>query len=196
MNFDKEKKDCLNRIDKSKKGSVDKEIRQLVDCINSLSDYYTTSSCSGRILLIIIPKSGKKCDVDFLLASHDKVNFKEIKACLENIPEQDLWFRQESMILHVACRTIEDAQKILDLSTLAGFKHSGIITTKKKIIVEIIGSEQFDTIIAKHGNVFVSDEHLRLLVSEANKKLEINSRKIKKFYERIESLKAQMAQTS
>ncbi len=189
MNFNKEKKDCLNRIDKSKKGLIDKKIKQLVDLINSLKDYYTTSSCSGRILLIIIPKSGKKCDVDFLLASHDKVSFKEIKACLENIPKQDLWFRQESMILHVACRTIEDAQKILDLSTLAGFKHSGIITTRKKIVVEIIGSDQFDTIIAKHGKVFVSDEHLRLLVDEANKKLEINSRKIKRFYNLVKDIK-------
>ena len=78
------------------------------------------------------PKSGKKCDVDFLFESHDKVSFKEIKACLKNIPEQDLWFRQESMILHVACRTIENAQKILDISNEAGFKHSGIITTNSE----------------------------------------------------------------
>jgi len=196
MKFDKEKKDCLNKIDKSKKGLVDKEIKQLVDHINSLPDYYTTSSCSGRILLIKRPKSGKKCDVEFLFSKHGKVDFNEIKNKLKNTPEEDLWFRQESMILHVACRTIENAQKILDLSTLAGFKHSGIITTRKKIVVEIIGSDQFDTIIAKHGKVFVSDEHLRLLVSEANKKLGINSRKIKKFYELIESLKAQMSRPS
>lgn len=196
MNFEKEKKDCLNKIDKSKKGSIDKRIKELVDLINSLKDYYTTSSCSGRILLIKKPKSGKKCDVDFLFASHNKVSSEEIKSYLKNIPEQDLWFRQESMILHVACRTIENAQKILDLSNRTGFKHSGIITTRKKIVVEIIGSEQFDTIIAKHGKVFVGDKYLRLLVDEANKKLEINSRKIKKFYKLVESLKVQMAQPS
>ena len=189
MDFEKEKKGCLSKIDKSKKGSIDNKIKKLVDYINSLPNYYTTSSCSGRILLIIRPKSGKKCDVNFLLASHDKVSFKEIKLCLENIPEQDLWFRQESMILHVACRTIEYAQKILDLSTLAGFKHSGIITTRKKIVVEIIGSEQFDTIIAKHGKLFISDEYLRLLINEANSKLEINSRKIKKFYNLVKNIK-------
>ena len=196
MNFEKEKKDCLGKIDKSKKGSIDKKIKNLVELINSLKNYYTTSSCSGRILLIIRPKSGKKCDVDFLFESHNKVSFKEVKVCLESIPEQDLWFRQESMILHISCRTIENAQKILDLSTLAGFKHSGIITTRKKIVVETIGSEQFDTIITKHGRVFVSDEHLRLLVNEANKKLEINSRKIKRFYELVKDFKVQMAQSS
>ncbi len=189
MKFEKEKKDCLSKIDKSKKGSIDKKIKKLVELINLLKDYYTTSSCSGRILLIKRPKSGKKCDVGFLFESHNKVSFEEIKVCLKNIPEQDLWFRQESMILHVACRTIENAQKILDISSMAGFKHSGIITTRKKIVVEIIGSEQFDTIIAKHGKLFVGDEYLRLLVNEANKKLGINSRKIKKFYDLIKSLK-------
>ncbi len=196
MNFEKEKKDCLNKIDKSKKGSIDKKIKELVDLINSLKDYYTTSSCSGRILLIKRPKSGKKCDVDFLFESHNKVSFEEVKSYLKNIPKQDLWFRQESMILHVVCRTIENAQKILDLSNRIGFKHSGIITTRKKIVVEIIGSEQFDTIIAKHGKVFVGDEYLRLLVDEADKKLEINNRKIKRFYGLIKSLKGQMAQLS
>ncbi len=71
MNFEKEKKDCLSKIDKSKKGSIDKKIKELVDLINSLKDYYTTSSCSGRILLIKRPKSGKKCDVDFLFEESD-----------------------------------------------------------------------------------------------------------------------------
>jgi len=196
MKFDKEKKDCLNKVDRSKKGSIDKKIKELVDLINSLKNYYTTSSCSGRILLIKRPKSGKKCDVEFFFSKHTKVDFNEIKNKLKNIPKEDLWFRQESVILHVACRTIENAQKILDLSTLVGFKHSGIISTRKKIVVEIIGSDQFDTIIAKNKKVFVSDQHLRLLVSEANKKLEINSTKIKRFYNLIESLKAQMSRPS
>ena len=196
MNFDKKKKGCLSKIDKSKKGSVDKKIKKLVDLINSLKDYYTTSSCSGRILLIKRPKSGKKCDVDFLFESHNKVSFDEIREKLKSIPEQDVWFRQESMILHVACRTIKNAQKILDLSSSTGFKHSGIITTRKKIIVEIIGSEQFDTIIAKHGKLFVGDEYLRLLVNEANKKLDINNGKIKKFYKLVNDFKTQMVQSS
>ncbi len=196
MDFEKEKKDYLNKIDKSKKGSIDKEVKQLVGCINSLPDYYTTSSCSGRILLIKRPKSGKKCDVEFLFSKHSKANFDEIKNKLKNTQNDDLWFRQESMIMHVACRTIEHAQKILDLSNNAGFKHSGIITARKKIIVEIIGSEQFDTIIAKNGKIFVDDSYLRLLVSEANKKLEINSRKIRRFYKLVGVLKNQIVRSS
>jgi len=59
MTFQKHKKDFLNKKDKSKKGSIDGEIKKLVDKINSLENYYTTSSCSGRILIAKIPDSIK-----------------------------------------------------------------------------------------------------------------------------------------
>ncbi len=37
MKFEKEKKDCLSKIDKSKKGSIDKKIKKLVELINLLN---------------------------------------------------------------------------------------------------------------------------------------------------------------
>ncbi|KEP67670.1 UNVERIFIED_CONTAM: hypothetical protein HHA_227400 [Hammondia hammondi] len=43
------------RRDKSKKGSVDEEIRPLLDAINKLKNFYTSSSCAGRILLVGTP---------------------------------------------------------------------------------------------------------------------------------------------
>jgi tRNA wybutosine-synthesizing protein 3 len=189
MAFEKDKNNILSRIDKSKKGSIDKEIKNLVYLINSLKDYYTTSSCSGRIMILKKAESGKKCDVDFFFSSHEEVCFDDVIKKLDRIPKEELWFRQESMIMHIACRKMEDAQKILDIASNAGLKHSGIITTRKKIIVEIIGSEHIDTIIAKNGSLYAAEEHLKLLVDEANKKLELNKKKIKIFYDLIKNLK-------
>lgn len=37
--------------DKSRKGSVDDRIKDLVCLINSTDDFFTTSTCSGRIIL-------------------------------------------------------------------------------------------------------------------------------------------------
>ncbi|MBI2659990.1 hypothetical protein HYX07_02415, partial [Candidatus Woesearchaeota archaeon] len=51
-NFAKEKSDFLRKKDKSKKGFIDKDAVKIVNCINSKSDYYTTSSCAGRIVLL------------------------------------------------------------------------------------------------------------------------------------------------
>jgi tRNA(Phe) wybutosine-synthesizing methylase Tyw3 len=39
-------------LDLSRKGSVDEPIKELVDFINSLERYFTTSSCSGRIVVL------------------------------------------------------------------------------------------------------------------------------------------------
>ena len=48
-NFHSEKARVLGKVDLSRKGSVDEPITELVGFINSLKDFYTTSSCSGRL---------------------------------------------------------------------------------------------------------------------------------------------------
>ena len=40
---------CLSQVDLSKKGSIDEQIMDLVQYINAKDNYFTTSSCSGRI---------------------------------------------------------------------------------------------------------------------------------------------------
>lgn len=40
---------CLSQVDLSKKGSIDDQIMDLVQYINAKDNYFTTSSCSGRI---------------------------------------------------------------------------------------------------------------------------------------------------
>ena len=53
MSFDVAKRSLLGKlaagIDFSPKGSIDAPIVQLVDFVNDLPDFVTTSSCSGRI---------------------------------------------------------------------------------------------------------------------------------------------------
>lgn len=50
--FSQRKKQRLNKLDLSKKGSVDEDIEHVVSLLNSFEEYFTTSSCSGRIILI------------------------------------------------------------------------------------------------------------------------------------------------
>ena len=49
--FDKQKKESLTGLDHSKKGTFDAPIHDLIVYINSLNDFFTTSSCSGRIIV-------------------------------------------------------------------------------------------------------------------------------------------------
>lgn len=50
--FGRWKKQCLKKLDLSKKGSVDEAIAHVVSLINSREEFFTTSSCSGRVILI------------------------------------------------------------------------------------------------------------------------------------------------
>ncbi|MBW2989978.1 hypothetical protein KY358_06715 [Candidatus Woesearchaeota archaeon] len=185
--FEKQKEGCLNRKDKSIKKSIDIGIINLVDNINSLDDYYTTSSCSGRILLIE-KKSDKKKDARFVFAEHNEVSFDDIKKSLKTIPQGDVWLKQESVILHVCCRNLEAAIRLLGIVRSLGLKRAGIIHAEKRIIVEMIGTEFMETIIARDGAVLIRDSYLNLLVEEANKKLEKNKKKIEELYEAVSSL--------
>ena len=181
MSFETEKKAFLSKKDKSKKGKIDEKIIPLINKINSFPNYYTTSSCAGRIKLFIPSK--RKQDTKLIFVKHDKVSFEQIKNKLNKIPKQAVWFRQESFIIHVCCKTIEDAQKLLDVANNAGLKRAGIITTKNKIIVELISTEHFDTIIAKNGKLIINDSFLKILINEANNKLKHNFDKLKRFEE-------------
>jgi len=212
MSFRKYKKDFLTKKDKSKKGSVDKNVKKLVNLINSKNDYYTTSSCSGRVVLI--KKPGKKQDSEWLFVKHDKIRFDEIKKALEEgrytgeaqasssvgvglrassaqkgrlklrnfccgDTKEQLWFRQEPLIMHICCKTLDDAKRLLNIARKI-FKRAGIISLNKKVVIEIIGTGFIYTIIAD-GKLIVSDDYLKVLIKEANKKIRKNKIEIERF---------------
>ena len=181
MTFESDKKTILSKIDKSKKGSIDKEILKLINKINKSPNYYTTSSCAGRIL-VISKKSVRKNQAEWLFLTHKTANLKQVKNALRKLPNSEIWFKQEPPILHVVARTIEDAQDLVNIVRSIGFKRSGIQSTKKKITIEIGSTEVIATIIADKGRLLVNDDYLKVLIQKANKKLENSRKKIKNLY--------------
>jgi tRNA wybutosine-synthesizing protein 3 len=187
--FNRRKKNQLEKADKSLKQSWDKPILELCNKINKLDDYYTTSSCSGRILLIIDSK--EKRDDLFVFVSHNIITLSELKKAIEaaNKTKKLIYFKQDPCILHVATRTLEHAQKIHDLAKLAGWKRCGIIASKDRYVVELNATERLEFPIMNNGEVLVDDKFLSLIVSEANKKLKSSWEKIDKLDSMINMVK-------
>ena len=153
---------------------------KIVNEINSKKDYYTTSSCSGRIVLLEM-KFRKKNQCSWIFTKHGKATFIEIAKSLKiNKKINKIWLKQEPVILHVRCKNLDSAKKLLDVSRKI-FKRAGIISlSDKKIVIEIIGSDRLETIIADKN--FVADEkYVKQLVKYANKNFEENKRKIQVF---------------
>ena len=179
MRFDSEKQKALN-TDRSKKGSIDEKIIPLLEKINAKPDHYTTSSCSGRILMM---KYGeKKNQAKWLFSSHDPI--QKLPAFKE---KGVLWLKVDPMILHVCCRSLEDADRLLRLARKM-FRRAGIISLGRKTTVEIQGSEKMEMPIMHKGKLLYSEQTISLILHQANLRLKRAHRQIRAFEKIVESL--------
>jgi tRNA wybutosine-synthesizing protein 3 len=178
--FQQRKLDVLSKIDKSSVGKWDEKISGLCGEINSKENYYTTSSCSGRIVLMIDQE--KKGEDLFLFVSHDKISFKKLKEELNSAlkKNKDIKFKLEPCILHIACETLEDAEKLFEIGKNAGWKRLGIIGTSHGFTFELNSTEKLEFPIIQNKKILVNDNFLKIILEDANKKLEKSWMKIKK----------------
>lgn len=172
MNFQNNKKTFLDKLDRSKKGEIDERVIPIITGINKKENYFTTSSCSGRA--VIWKGSGKKNETEWIKVSHDPIE----KDFLD-VQETGLtWLRVEPFIMHICCKTIEDA-KILLNQAQQFFKKSSILSISNKIIIELKGSELMEVPLMKDDQYLFKD--LALLRRLTNKKLEKNFNKLNSF---------------
>jgi tRNA wybutosine-synthesizing protein 3 len=162
----------LSKLDKSSIGKWDIKIKKLCEKINKLQDFYTTSSCSGRAILMI--QQEKKENDLFLKVWHDKISFNELKKALNEFVKRKeiIKFKLEPPIIHIACKDMKKATEVLEKAKYIGFKRSGLLTFDKNIILELNTSERMELPIINNGKILVDDEFLRLIVSMSNQKME------------------------
>jgi tRNA wybutosine-synthesizing protein 3 len=193
-NFENDKKGYLEKLylpDKSTKGNVDLEIKELIDTINSFDYYYTTSSCSGRITLIEISAKQRKKDAVWHFVTHGLATFDDIKNNIKEIePNRIMWFIQESIILHICAKDLKTAEEIVDMARISGLKRSGIFSIREnRVMIEIIGCDRVELPVVVDGKIMVNDEYIQVLVNIANEKMinkdKINNEFLNKLKEKI-----------
>ena len=177
-NFLQRKNDVLNKLDKSSVGGWDDKIKPLCKKINELDDFYTTSSCSGRI--IVMADRDKKGPGLFEFTSHNNVNFNELNKFLSGNLKGDLKFKSEPPIIHVCCRTLDSAEKILNFAQNAGWKRSGIISLGRFIVVEMVSTEKIEFPLINRGDLLVDKNFLKIVLEKANSNLKKGWLKIAK----------------
>ncbi|MBN1274889.1 hypothetical protein JXA12_01170 [Candidatus Woesearchaeota archaeon] len=192
--FDKGKSSTLEGLggpDRSKQGCVDEAAWPFILTINGLPDYYTTSSCAGRINVFKESVSGKKHEAEWLFVTHDPADYKDVLEALRDPPLETLWFRMECPIFHVACRDCAAAERLLRVCQSHGWKRSGIISTggrasrQRRVMLEIVGNERIDTPIAMGGRLLFDEKYVRFLVQKANEKLAVTRRRLEGLREAV-----------
>jgi tRNA wybutosine-synthesizing protein 3 len=175
----------LNSHDKSRKGGIDNEMLPVMEILNKHQDYYTTSSCSGRINLFVEADSQKKHECKWLLVKHGKIKYEEIRPFLTNLPQETVWFRQEPVIIHIACRNNETANKLLTIVRDLSFKRSGIIAERRRTMIEVVDTQRIDTPIATDKKLLIDERFVKFLIKKANSKLEETKKKLKKLEKKL-----------
>jgi len=197
INFKKWKLQTEEKMDRSKKGSVDQLIVDLIKLINNMDEFCTTSSCSGRICIlsdIMLPLSSsnsvKHKNCHFYLVSHDVISISNVQEVLKNVSIA-CKLKFEGFVLHVRCKTLTDAQKMLSAAIAAGFRNSGITLGKncQNIIVGIRGTLCLEVPLTNSkGKLMVDAEYLAHVIDLANEKLLVNSNRINIFQSNVEKL--------
>ena len=160
---------------------ADKEILPLLSLINEFEDCYTSSSCAGRTVLLEIPRIGDKKRAEFLGKWHRTIGVNEVKKAAKKAKNGLIWLLAQSPIFHIVVASNELADKLVKTAVASGFKHSGIKSTGKKIVVEVCSTERLDAPIGKDGFLFCNDEYLQLLIDISNEVFEASKTKISQF---------------
>ncbi|XP_046998294.1 tRNA wybutosine-synthesizing protein 3 homolog isoform X1 [Schistocerca americana] len=189
--FQDKKKRILNSTDLSRKGSVDSDIVELVDFINSHNQYVTTSSCSGRLIVFCeVPSMGNsKEGCKWLYTTHDDIDMEDMMSKLDPTVG-DLVLKFEPMILHVQCHSVEDAKHLHTCALESGFRNTGVtIGHRGKVMLAIRSCLNLEVPLSHAGKLLVSEEYLKFLTSKASEKMKENKRRTMNFFSKIKSIK-------
>jgi tRNA wybutosine-synthesizing protein 3 len=180
--FERAKREAIKKFLKAcDENKVDREILPLLNKINERKEYYTSSSCAGRILLLEIPHIGDKKNAKFLGKWHRKIEVRELEPFISKAKKGVIWLLAQSPIIHIATNSYESADRMVKIANSCGFKNSSIKSIGKKIVVEVCSTERLDVPIGKDGFIFCNQNHLKLLVEISNEVIEKSKRKIERF---------------
>ncbi|MGQ4891732.1 MAG: tRNA-wybutosine modification methyltransferase TYW3 [Candidatus Njordarchaeia archaeon] len=194
-NFLNRKKQFMEKLQIAKeKNEVDYDIIELLDLINSLPFAYTTSSCSGRIMLIDIPPSEKKFESFRLARWHYVVDYETFWNTIKNYkPKGVLWLKVDSFIIAFAVNSIEWAAYFLKLARLLGLKYSGIRSINIKgeyIILDVASTEHVHLPLSdRERGLLVDEEYAKYIYNIAISKLKKTKSRLRRFHRAIKLLK-------
>ncbi len=165
-------------------GKVDPQMQSLCSFIAGTQNYYTSSCCSGRIMLLEKRGDAKKENF-FHRKWHRNISKEELAEGFGEKVRGELWFKVEPFILHIGCASLGDSRKVLCAMKKAGVKRGGIIIADEgKFLIELQGTERMSFPAKKGGAKLLGQAYLSKILPKANSMLSKN-------YARLERLEAE-----
>jgi len=175
MEFSQYKSNAMKKLEFAlTEGLVDEGVISVINSFNSHPDIFTTSSCAGRIQLIILPDVGRKDSVQRRKTWHREVTADDVERAISefDIPDNSIVILQaQSPIFHISCRTMDLAIKLRGIAHGQGWKYSSLITgNDEKWNVEILSANRIDNLLFRKGVISLPDkDRLNFIIEESNK---------------------------
>ena len=171
--FEERKARFVERLLKEgSEGRVDFDLFDFLIYFNkSTQDYYTSSSCSGRIILAAarhLSFAKSKGGVKAIAKWHRPITPSELVNSMP--PQGDLWLLVRGPIIHFIARDLDKAIELSKVAMEAGFKRGGILSIKEwGVVVEVESDDRLDVPLRIGGKAVYSD--LAPIVDLANETL-------------------------
>jgi tRNA wybutosine-synthesizing protein 3 len=184
--FLKSKEKALTSLNKAKNDNkLDQDIEEIINTINLKKEYFTSSCCSGRIVILELPELGNKREAKFLGKWHRDIQYNELIEATKQAKTGMIWLLAQSPIIHVITNSYSLADNIIKIAINSGFKNSGYKSIKNNIVVEICSTERLDSPIGNNGKLSLSNEHLKFLLTISNFIIKKSKTKLKKLQKNL-----------
>lgn len=185
MQFQKLKQSKLSGVDLSRKGGIDEPIRPLIEKLNSCQDYFSLSSCSGRVMIASKERNNEKQGLPWHSNLHHCPSVDELKS---NLKGQNTILKYEPFILHVQCRDIGSAKLLLNEALQSGFRNSGLVPSKQgRCVLAVRSTLTLELPVTNaQGNVLISDAYVEVIQEIIQSKFEQNKTYVGRFEKSLE----------
>ena len=168
-----------------KQGKMDSQMVKLCEFTAETKNFFTSSCCSGRIVLLE-KRGNRKIDTFFHRKWHRKIKIEELLEGFKESTKGELWLKVDPFILHLGCVDLEHAKKVLEAMKKAGVKRGGIIVAEPgKFLIEFQGTESMSIPLREKKKKLAGEDYIRALLPRANKLLKRN-------YARLEKLETEL----
>ncbi|MDP2666965.1 MAG: hypothetical protein Q8P05_05705 [Candidatus Diapherotrites archaeon] len=182
--FEMAKRHHLHTLEKAiAEGKIDNRMIPFSKMMAGNKDYFTTSTCSGRITLMDLDTEERKREGAFYRKWHSTVKPHEVWEAIEAYEgEKNLWLKQDGFVMVIGTHSLEKAKKIFKVCQEAGIKRFGIHHIEEgKILMEVYGTTQMSMPIVIDGKKDVDKNYVSKVVALANIKWKRNEQRRKHF---------------
>ena len=172
----------LRLLEDIKLGRVDEDIIDILLMFNNIEEYYTTSSCSGRITIHKGKVYEDKRKHVVLFKMHELSKENELSDCLIEVLREHrfVWLKVSGFIIHVITNCLENAIALAKLVRRCGMK--------KDICIRPIRNNEWLIVLKSPHNLstplsidVIDSQYVNTLVKEAVKLLRMVKIEIKLF---------------